>query len=297
MSDDVLVEMGQTLNPFIPNRRFPPDELPMLLKLGTIEAALPVIFDETAAVLDEPQRVEYSAVDGKLYLYQYSISANYNRLINIRPDMTEKGRVVAKAQETDNLLGHGEFTGPVVYIKPMSDKPDAQRRYLCKAALDEADRRFPEGYILVADLRGASQFDLGYLRGLLFQASQSDEVLSVDDTGFVLKDKQTGERGKGERRIEYPRVKGLLVTPEREFSKAGHHLEGVIEANVLGASAPFDVEAQRELFEEPVVMEGAVPNYIDPSGMAQYQVYYSRAPMRMAVDGLKRRALLHSMAL
>jgi len=292
--DDEAAEMGACLNPFQTKRRFSEKEMLLRLQYGSVEGVLPVIFDETSAVLEKPQRVEYSAVDGKIHLYQYSISANYQRLMNTHVDTSSKGETLVAAEGTDHLLGHGEFTGPAVIIRRMSGDPDNSYRCLSQKAVAEAERRFPAGYILISDVSEAGKFSLTNLRGIVFDASESDEVVSVDDKGFVLKDTGTDEGSRGERRIEYPHVKGIVIRPDNGFSSSGHHLEGVIEANTLGVSADFDPLKNPGLFDGPLVVEETESRYGQPPTTAKYEVYLSRQPMRLAVDGGKRKAVLHT---
>jgi len=292
-----LIEMHESMDPWRSKKRESPELEKLILKAwGTPSTGLPVVFERTNSILDEPQRMEYSVIDNKLYIYQYSLSANYSNRLKNPVDTRDKGVVVAKVEDSENILGHGEFTGPVVWIKRPSGVPDLDNAYLSREALELAERRFPGGYILMVDneQKGESYFDMAYLRGRYFEVSENDRVVAKDETGFVLKDTETGEKSRGERRVEYPKVKGLVVFPKRKFMSTGHHLEGVIEANTLGISGDFNPEEQLQLFEAPIECPTFVKTYGKPDRTVPYQMYVSRNPMRIAVDGLKRSGILHS---
>lgn len=266
--------------------------------------ALSFVFGKTAEILDEPQRVEYSVMGDKAYLYQYSISATLLDRLRNPVNTGEKGTVLAKDTDTENLIGHGEFTGPAVWVRLARDETrESGGRLLDRRVLEEAEKRFPGGYILIVDTREKERFDLGLLRGELFDSMESDRVVAVDDKGFVLKDTSKGKDNQGTRRIEYPKVRGLLAYPQKELTHSGHHLEGVIEANILAMSAPFDAQQNAAHFEDPQTVEVVITEtdydttkkkIVKTPAKLTYEVRTSKRPMRIAVDGLNKKAVLHT---
>ncbi|MBU0761686.1 MAG: hypothetical protein KKD39_01560 [Candidatus Altiarchaeota archaeon] len=125
----------------------------------------------------------------------------------------------------------------------------------------------------------------------------------MDDRGFVLQDTKTKGENLGTRRIEYPKVKGLVVYPPKAFESSGHHLEGVIEANTLGMSGEFSVEDNVRHFGEPQTFErtivethydGETKEVVKEPKKLRWEVRASKKPLRIAVDGLNRKAILHT---
>ncbi|MBM3309740.1 MAG: hypothetical protein FJY77_05730 [Candidatus Altiarchaeales archaeon] len=310
--DREVQEMNYRHSPFRSSKRN--KELDQFEKMGRIDIlrlllshppnGLQFTFEKTSGILDEPQRIEYSSVDGKLYLYQYSISATLLDRLKNTVDTSEKGVILAKDTDTENIIGHGEFTGPVVWVKRVKcDSTIHEAVVLHRKVLEEAEAKFPEGYLLIVEGSQREDFALGLLRGELFDASESDRVIAVDDKGFVLQDTQKDKENRGTRRIEYPHVKGLLVYPPKEFSSSGHHLEGVIEANTLCMSAPFDAQQSAAHFEDPQSIEVTFKEaelgkhageIVEKTRTLGFEVRVSKKPMRIAVDGLNKKAVLHT---
>jgi len=311
-ADKEVKEMNQYHSPFRSMKRN--EELDRFEKMGRTDIlrlllshpanGLQFTFEKTSGILDEPQRIEYSSVDGKLYLYQYSISATL--LDRLQHPVDAGGRNVVLAQDTgtENIIGHGEFTGPAVWVKLIRDEemPPGFEKVLHRKVLEEAEKTFPKGYTLIVDTGNQKHFDLLSLRGGLFKSSETDRVISTDERGFVLED-TAKEESLGTRRIEYPKVKGLVVYPPKGFSHSGHHLEGVIEANTLCMSADFNEQQNAEQFTEPKKVEiplawtrvdETTKQIVEKTGTLKYEVRTSKKPLRIAVDGLNKKAVLHT---